>query len=215
MRKTRLRKKQELDFVLNEVFQKEDDDLMQVILRGPGRITDVESIIGMDPSELLSLKYFKEGETEAQTLNKSEIALMRALKCYVWRLNMTSDSIGNDFLKIDPEEFDNFRISDDWTKMVDQNQNVAVNTSLGSTASTNAASASNAFEFESHPSEHKELKIEFDAEVFEKNLLAATSQLKDDCSHSSHCSSTSEWSEFSSCKRIDELIINASNLLDD
>ena len=56
---------------------------------------------------------------------------------------MTSNSIGNDFLKIDPEEFDNFRISDDWTKMVDQNQNVAVNTSLGSTASTNAASASN------------------------------------------------------------------------
>ena len=121
MRKTRLRKKQELDFVLNEVFQKEADDLMQVILRGPGRITDVKSIIAMDPSDLLSLKYFKEGDTEAQTLNKSEIALMRALKCYVWRLNLTADSIGNDFLKIDPEGFDNFRISDAFLKIVDKN----------------------------------------------------------------------------------------------
>ena len=73
------------------------------------------------------------------------------------------------------------------------------------------------FEFESHPSdfEPKELfKIYFNAEVFEKNILAATSHLKDDCSHSSHCSSTSECSEFSSCKEVEELINNASKLID-
>ena len=47
-RKTRLKKKQELDYVLNNIFQLEEDHPMQLILRGPGRVTDAEAILGMD-----------------------------------------------------------------------------------------------------------------------------------------------------------------------
>ena len=89
---------------------------MQIILRGPGRITDVETILGMDKDNLMGFKCFKEGEKDPMTLNGGEIALTRALKGCIWHLNMSSNSIGNDFLQIDPVGFDNFRISDDWTK---------------------------------------------------------------------------------------------------
>ena len=79
------------------------------------------------------------------------------------------------------------------------------------------------FDFESNYSnfERKELfKIDFNKEAFEKktfenNILAGVSYSEDDCSHSSHYSSTSEYSDFSSCKRIEELIIDTSKLLDE
>ena len=61
-RKTRLKKKQELDYVLNTIFQLDEDHPMQLIIRGPGRVTDVETLLGMDNENLMSFKYFKEGK---------------------------------------------------------------------------------------------------------------------------------------------------------
>ena len=55
---------------------------------------------------------------------------------------MTSASIGSDFLKIDGLEFDNFRISDKWTQMVELDPNVVFSTGYGTIESTNAATAS-------------------------------------------------------------------------
>ena len=50
---------------------------------------------------------------------------------------MTSTTIGSDFLKIDGQEFDNFRISDKWTQMVELDPNVAFTTGFGTTGPTN------------------------------------------------------------------------------
>ena len=61
-RKTRIKLKQELDCVLNTIFQLEEDHPMQLIIRGPGRVTDVESLLGMDNENLMSFKHIKEGE---------------------------------------------------------------------------------------------------------------------------------------------------------
>ena len=116
--KTRLKKKQELDCVLNDVFQLEEDNIMQLILRGPGRITSVETLLGTNGEDLMSFKHVNK-ENEPLSLNRGETSLIRALKGCVWHLNATSESIGNDFLEIDPQDFDDFRISDKWTQMVE------------------------------------------------------------------------------------------------
>ena len=78
--KTRLKKKQELDYILNNIFQLEEDHPMQLILRGSGRVTDVETILDMDKESLMSFKHFKEGEKEPMCLNKAEMSLIRVLK---------------------------------------------------------------------------------------------------------------------------------------
>ena len=51
-----------------------------------------------------------------------------------------------------------------------------------------------------------------DLETFENNMLAETSNLRDDFSHSSHSSNAS--TEFSSCIEIEDMIRNASKVLD-
>ena len=76
------------------------------------------------------------------SLNGAETSLIRVLKGCVWHLNMSSTSIGSDFMEIDPVDFDNFRISDKWTQMVELGPNVAFATNFGSAAPTTAASAS-------------------------------------------------------------------------
>ena len=61
-----------------------------------------------------------------------------------------------------------------------------------------------------------ELSFE-DLETFENNILAETSNLRDDFSHSSHSSNASsvlESTEFSSCIEIQDMIRNASKVLD-
>ena len=45
-------------------------------------------------------------------------------------------------MKIDPLDFDNFRISDEWTQMVELGPNATFGTNFGSTAPTTAASPS-------------------------------------------------------------------------
>ena len=141
-RKTRVKRKEELDYVLNTIFDLEETHPMQLILRGPGRVTSVESLLGMTNENLMSFKYIKEEEKEPLSLNGAEISLIRVLKGYIWHLNMTSTSIGNDFMKIDPLDFDNFRISDKWTQMVELDPNIAFTTNFGPAMPTNAASAS-------------------------------------------------------------------------
>ena len=73
------------------------------------------------------------------------------------------------------------------------------------------------FDFEFHSSDFKLkklFKIDFDMEAFDNHILAETSHLEDDCSHSSCFSSISAHSEFSSCKEIVQMINDASEPLD-
>ena len=115
---------------------------MQLTLRGPSRITSAEDLLGMPPDRLMSFKCVpKEGE-EPLSLNEAEVALIRCLKGHVWHLNMSSESIGHDFKMIDGLEFDNFRISDKWTQLVEVDINVAFNNRFRSTAPNNEANTS-------------------------------------------------------------------------
>ena len=124
-RKTRAKKILELNYVLDEVFDKDKDSIIQLVIRGPARITSVEELIGMSKEDLLSFEYFATKESAPQSLNRSEVALIRAFKGYIWHLNAIGKGIKNDFMKVDPIEFDNFRISDKWTQMVDLGTNVS------------------------------------------------------------------------------------------
>ena len=58
--------------------------------------------------------------------------------------------------------------------------------------------------------------IDFNEEVFEENLRAATSRIQYDFSHSSYSSETSftKFLEYSYCLRIDNVIKHASEILD-
>ena len=60
--------------------------------------------------------------------------------------------------------------------------------------------------------------FEFDVEAFEKHILEKSTHFKDDDSYpscSSHCSYISEHCDSSACKEIEEMISNASVLLDE
>ena len=140
-RKTRAKRQEELDYVLNTIFDLEDTHPMQLILRGPARVTSVESLLGIGKDNLMSLKHTPKEGGETLSLNGAEISLVRALKGHVWHLNMTSESVGSDFLKIDPLEFDNFRISDEWTQMVEVDPNIAFTSGFGTAVSNAAANA--------------------------------------------------------------------------
>ena len=138
-RKTRVKRKEELDYVLNTIFDLEETHPMQLILRGPGRVTSVESLLGMTNENLMSFKYIEEEGKEPLSLNGAEISLIRVLKGYIWHLNMTSTSIGNDFMKIDPLDFNNFRISDELIQMVELDFNIVFSTYFRPAVSTTAA----------------------------------------------------------------------------
>ena len=60
----------------------------------------------------------------------------------------------------------------------------------------------------------KLFKIYFDAEVFEKYVLAEASNLQHYYSESFHSSTISNCSDYSCCNELDEIIRNASKVLD-
>ena len=61
-RKTRVKHKEELDYVLNTIFDLEETYPMQLILRGLGRLTSMELLLGMTNENLMGFKYIKEEE---------------------------------------------------------------------------------------------------------------------------------------------------------
>ena len=69
----------------------------------------------MSREDLLSFEYAATSDSAPEKINRSEVALIRAFKGHVWHLNTTSQSIDNDFMKVDPVGFGNFRISDKQT----------------------------------------------------------------------------------------------------
>ena len=127
-RKTRAKKLQELDYVLTEVLDLDKDKIVQLIIKGPARVNSVEMLLRMSRENLLSFEYAATSGSAPEKINRSEVALIRAFKGCVLQLNTTSQSIDNDFIKVDHISFCNFRISDKWTQTVDVDLNAAITT---------------------------------------------------------------------------------------
>ena len=66
----------------------------------------------MSEETLMSFEYIPSKGEIPLSLNRAKIVLLRSLKAWIWHLNKTSQSIGSNFVKINPIDFDNFRISD-------------------------------------------------------------------------------------------------------
>ena len=111
IRKTRAKYLEELDYVLNTVLSLEDNHMIQLIIRGFARITSVKSLLVISKEDLMKYEYIPSKGEAPLSINIIEFTLLRSLKGHIWHLNMTSQSIGNNFLKIDSIYFDNFRIS--------------------------------------------------------------------------------------------------------
>ena len=111
MRKTTAKCLEELDYILNEVLGLEDNHMIKLIIRGPTRITSIELLLAISKEDLMKHEHISSKEEVSLSINSAEFVLLRSLKGYIWHLNMTFQSIGNDFLKIDPIDFDNFRVS--------------------------------------------------------------------------------------------------------
>ena len=73
----------------------------------------MESWLSIIKENLMDFKYILKEEEELLSLNRADISLIQVLKRYIWYLNMTFASIGSNFLKINPLDFDNFRISNE------------------------------------------------------------------------------------------------------
>ena len=57
MRKTRAKYLEELDFVLNIVLDLEDNYVMQLIIRGPARITSIKPLLVISKKDLIKYKH--------------------------------------------------------------------------------------------------------------------------------------------------------------
>ena len=108
---------------------------MKLVLRGPARVTSAEMLLGISRENLLSFEYVDSSGSTSKKINRSEASLIRAFKGHIWHLNATRQSIDNDFMKIDPIGFDNFRISNKWTQLVDMDPNAALPTMFGTSTS--------------------------------------------------------------------------------
>ena len=75
-RKTRVKCKEKLNYVLNTIFDLEETHPMQLILRDSGRVTSVELLLGITNENLMSFKYIKEEEKEPLSLNRAKISLI-------------------------------------------------------------------------------------------------------------------------------------------
>ena len=115
MRKTRAKYLEELDCVLNTVLDLENNHVIQLIIRGSTRITSVELLLAISEEDLIKYEYVPSKGEVPLSINSAEFALLRSLKGHIWHLNITFQSIGNDFLKINPIDFNNFRVSNKWT----------------------------------------------------------------------------------------------------
>ena len=73
------------------------------------------------------------------SFNRTEITLLSSLKGYIWHLNITSQSIGNNFVKINLTDYDNFRISNKQPQMVELDPNIAFNSAFRSPTPTSTA----------------------------------------------------------------------------
>ena len=56
---------------------------MQLILRGPRRVTDMELLLEMTNENLISFKYISKEEEEPLSLNGADISLIQVLKGYI------------------------------------------------------------------------------------------------------------------------------------
>ena len=112
-RKTRAKNLEELDYIFNTLLDLEDNNTIQLIIRG--LVTSVELLLAISKEDLIKYEYVPSKGEVPLSINSAEFALLRSLKRHIWHLNMTSQSIRNDFLKIDPIDFDNFRVSNKLT----------------------------------------------------------------------------------------------------
>ena len=62
--------------MLNTIFSLEETPPMQLILKGPSRVTSAESLLGMSNENLMSFKYIPKEEEEPLSLNGAEIFLI-------------------------------------------------------------------------------------------------------------------------------------------
>ena len=108
--KTKAKKSQELNHVLNVVLNLEKDHIIQLILRGPARVISVEILLGLSKEDLLSFECTPATGGNPESLNRSDMSLVRVFKSFIWHLNTIDKSVKNDFLLVDPTEFDDFRI---------------------------------------------------------------------------------------------------------
>ena len=89
--------------------------MIQLIIRGNTRITSIELLLVISKEDLIKYKHIPSKGEVPLSINSTEFVLLRSLKRHIWHLNMTSQSIRNDLLKIDPIDFDNFTVSNKLT----------------------------------------------------------------------------------------------------
>ena len=111
MRKTRAKCLEELDYILNTVLDLEDNYVIQLIIGDPARITSIELLLAISKEDLIKYKYIPWKVEAPLSINSIEFALIRSLKGFIWHLNMNSQNIRNNFMKINSIHFDNFVIS--------------------------------------------------------------------------------------------------------
>ena len=137
---------------------------MKLVLRGPARVTSAEILLGMSTDNLLSFEHIDSSGSTPEKIKTLEASLVRTFEGHVWHLNTTGQSIENNFMKIDPAGFDEFRISDKWTQLVEMDPNAALTVFSGtpSTASSTTATTNN----KNKPSEVFKKEIKRDPSLF-------------------------------------------------
>ena len=89
VRKTRAKHLEELDYILNTVLDLEDNHVIQLIIRGPARITSIELLLAITKEDLIKDECIPLKGEVPLSINSAEFALLRSLKGPIWYLNIT------------------------------------------------------------------------------------------------------------------------------
>ena len=91
------------------MFDWEEDENIVIVLRILG-YTKLSQLLFLDSSTLQNLMFIKDSK-EYIPLG-SDISLIKCFQCFIMSKSETNDIDNNNYIKIDYDDFDNFRISD-------------------------------------------------------------------------------------------------------
>ena len=103
---TRKQRKDALEHVLCKVLEEEPNSDLRTALAYQKK-RDIIKIVNLTEAEINAMSY-KDDTGNTQTLMKGDIGLLRAFTAYVGHKHSTGDPIGEDWLSIPADDFDQY-----------------------------------------------------------------------------------------------------------
>ena len=91
-------------------------------------------LLSVSRENLLIFEHVTAEDSALETIDRLKVALIDVLEGYTQNFNTTGQSAANNFMKVESIDFDNFRISDKWTQMVEIDSSTMLRTDFGTLA---------------------------------------------------------------------------------